>query len=165
MRTSRTFSVTGWCAWFLILVGTSSFALAQESANIETINCKDWKEKPLGQIEMNICAGQDAKTTQEKLARLLEELRKKLAMSSERLNRFDQNQRSWEEFAHKDCEWESASYEGGSMQPMVYALCIINARNERIDRLRFFLCEGEGTTGECSRAKAYARDPNNNPPD
>jgi uncharacterized protein YecT (DUF1311 family) len=134
MTKSNVFALEAKC--FLIAVSTiASVASAQQP----TIDCNDWTTKGLSQLEMNACAWQDAKTTQEKLAQLLKELRKRFATNGLRLNQLEETQKSWERFVQEDCNLESASYEGGSMQPMVEALCRANATTQRIERLRLFL--------------------------
>jgi uncharacterized protein YecT (DUF1311 family) len=121
---------------FLIAVlAIAAVAAAQQP----TIDCTDWKAKSLSQLDMNACAWQDVKIAREKLGQLLRELRKVFATNGTRLNRLEETQKSWERFILEDCRLEGASYEGGSMQPMMEALCRANATTQRIERLRLFL--------------------------
>jgi uncharacterized protein YecT (DUF1311 family) len=137
----------------VILLVQTGFSQAASAPDI----CAEWMSKPLSQRDMNICARQAADTERARLQRLLDELRRKLTAEKDQRQwqRLENLQKDWEQFARTDCNWESGFFEGGSMQPMINSLCMANATANRIDRLRIFLCEGEGTKGECKEAQAY----------
>jgi uncharacterized protein YecT (DUF1311 family) len=64
-------------------------------------------------------------------------------------------QARWAELRDLDCKWERSFFEKGSVAPLVYASCIATQTEQRIDRLRLFLCEGAGMTGPCEASRKY----------
>ena len=62
-------------------------------------------------------------------------------------------QAGWERFREAQCGWEKDQYDGGSMAPMVYALCLANVTERRLDELKGFLCGPGG--GTCAAAGKY----------
>jgi len=141
----------------LLLVSFIAFNLPALAHSAEN-PCSDWMRKKLSQTEMNICSAKDAEAERARLERLLQELRNnfKAGKDERQWKRLEGNQKDWEQWVRNDCQWESDFFEGGSIQPMVSSLCIANAAANRIDRLRIFLCEGAGMTGECDRSRAYS---------
>jgi len=123
--------------------------------------CSDWMNKRLSQSDANACAARDAEGERGRLQRLLQDLRRKFTANRQerQSQRLESLQKDWEQFTRNDCNWESGFAEGGSMQPMVSSLCMANATANRIDRLRIFLCEGAGATGECKESRAYELKP------
>jgi uncharacterized protein YecT (DUF1311 family) len=145
----------------------SSSPTAQEKSGWDSINCAGWQKTDLGlgQMGMTICASRDADAARKKLSQLLAELHSKFLTNAKKfpiiknseqaqVKRLTQSQNSWEQFVTQACEWESAFYEGGSMQPMVNSLCIADYTTDRIEHLRRFLCDD---MRDCSRARAYAK--------
>jgi len=113
----------------------------------------DYRDGGRGQLEMNACAGQRADAAKKRLGALLAELdgvlqpqvRQSLAGVQTR----------WAELRDLDCRWERSLFEGGSVAPLVYASCIAAQTEQRIDRLKLFLCEGAGMTGPCEASRKY----------
>jgi uncharacterized protein YecT (DUF1311 family) len=103
------------------------------------------------QLELNYCAGTQAVEARDLLDRLLQDLRAHL-FEDEWLQ-LQQVQSEWEGFMDSDCEWEASLFEGGSMRPMVHSLCRRDAYYDRINRLRFLLCDG---MIRCPESDAYA---------
>ena len=64
-------------------------------------------------------------------------------------------QSEWKKAAKEHCQWEAGFFAGGSVQPMWLAGCLEQQYRQRIDALRFNLCEGNGMTGECEAAAKY----------
>ncbi|HEX7407977.1 MAG TPA: lysozyme inhibitor LprI family protein [Candidatus Binatia bacterium] len=130
---------------------------AQHPIDPKTLDCENWTEREvITQTEMNICAGRDTRAQRQTLERLIREFQEKLATTEPtQWARLEANQKSWQEFINKDCEWEAAFAEGGSIDPLVYEQCVDHATAERIARLRIVLCEGQGLTGECPESRKY----------
>lgn len=129
---------------------------AQDAADSKTLDCRGWTTRVLSQTEMNICAGRDAETQQQKLQNLVGDLRDKLAAKEPtQWARLEANQKNWLDFVEQDCEWEATFSDAGSIRPLVHARCLSGAIAQRIARLRIFLCEGEGLTGECAASRKY----------
>ena len=106
------------------------------------------------QLDMTKCAEQKAKDSQQKLDQLLDELQQHYA-GSDFGNELMQVEGEWEALREHDCLWEKSFSENGSTAPMIFSLCVFRYNTERISRLKLFLCEGAGMTGECEESKKY----------
>jgi uncharacterized protein YecT (DUF1311 family) len=105
------------------------------------------------QLEMNTCAGRAAEAASAKLARLVKELEPKLDPQAR--DEFRNIQAQWNEYRHRDCNWERDMFGRGSVAPMVYGYCSAARTSERIERLKILLCEGAGVTGPCEASRKY----------
>lgn len=114
---------------------------------------KDCREIAVTQLDMNKCAGQMAEAAHDKLSTLLDELRNHMDMAQ--YQKLASIQSEWEKLAKEHCQWEADFFSGGSSQPMWSAGCLEQQYRQRIDALRFNLCEGNGATGECEAALKY----------
>lgn len=116
----------------------------------QTIDCG---EGGSNQSEMNVCAERAAFAVGVRLDGLLEELRGVLeAASWDGLGRL---QVQWAKHVKEDCAWERSFFAPGSAAPMIYSRCMKNRTEERIARLKIFLCEGAGMTGPCDASRKY----------
>ncbi len=105
------------------------------------------------QLEMNVCAGREADAASAKLSALVKELERKLdAPARDELQKI---QAQWQELRSRDCNWERSMFAGGSLAPLVHAVCATARTNERIQRLKILLCEGAGMTGPCEASRKY----------
>jgi uncharacterized protein YecT (DUF1311 family) len=102
---------------------------------------------------MNKCASEAADAAHDKLDALLAELRNHVEMAQ--YQNLTSIQSEWEKVAKEHCRWEADFFAGGSSQPMWLAGCLEKQYHQRIDALRFDLCEGHGMTGECEAALKY----------
>src|SRR5215216_2363806 len=103
------------------------------------------------QAAMTECATTEAAAIERRLAALLAELRPRL--DSARAARLAIVQRRWSAYREAHCAWEAAAFAGGSIQPMWEANCHATLTLQRIEVLRFQLCEGTGMTGSCPAAE------------
>jgi uncharacterized protein YecT (DUF1311 family) len=102
---------------------------------------------------MNACAAKRADDAQKRLAALLVEL--KSALQPRVRKGLEDVQARWAELRELDCNWERSMFEGGSVASQVYATCIATQTEQRIERLKLFLCEGAGMTGPCEASRKY----------
>ena len=102
---------------------------------------------------MNVCAGRAADAADRTLRTLLAELRGNLRPGAQAELRELQSQ--WMALRDRDCRWEQSFFEGGSVAPMINASCRAAFTQERIGRLKLFLCEGAGMTGPCEASRRY----------
>jgi uncharacterized protein YecT (DUF1311 family) len=79
------------------------------------------------QMEMNACAG----LAYEQADKLLNQVYRKLDRTAELVAA----QRAWITFRDAECTYQASAYEGGSMQPMVYAGCLQSLTEDRIEQL------------------------------
>ncbi len=110
-------------------------------------------ETAVTQSDLNKCASQMAEATRVKLNALLDELRNHMEMTQ--YQKLISLQSEWGKAAEEYCQWEADFFSGGSAQPMWLAGCLEKQYRQRIDALRFNLCEGHGMTGECEAALRY----------
>jgi uncharacterized protein YecT (DUF1311 family) len=133
-----------------VFVGTVMLVAPTMHSQEVPAKCRDGGQT---QLEMNACAGQKADSAKRRLAALLAELdgvlqphvRQSLANVQAR----------WSELRDLDCDWERSMFQGGSVAPMVYANCIAAQTEQRIGRLKPFLCEGAGMTAPCEASGKY----------
>jgi len=79
------------------------------------------------QMEMNECAGaayQKADKTLNQVYRQLEKTPELVA-----------SEKAWIAFRDAECKYQASGFEGGSMQPMVYANCLQSLTEDRIKQL------------------------------
>ncbi|MGF6754549.1 lysozyme inhibitor LprI family protein [Paraburkholderia sp. GAS334] len=91
--------------------------------------------------------------SQRKLQALLGELDHSLPAQPAR--DLHDTQAQWDALARRECAWQRGLSGGGSMSSLVYATCLDQRVQERINWLKLFLCEGYGSTGECAASKRY----------
>jgi hypothetical protein len=92
---------------------------------------------------------------EERLGSLIAELETKLPAAD--FEALKQVQTEWEATRARTCRTESDLFFGGTVGPAAYARCVEEFTWDRIQHLRFFLCEGAGMTGDCPAAKRYER--------
>lgn len=100
-------------------------------------NCKN----PMTQLEMNICADQGAKVSDRELNTVYRQVRAKYKGSAQD-DRLVTAQLAWIQFRDAECEVAAGRYEGGSMAPMAYAVCVDRLSQQRTDDLARYLKEG-----------------------
>ena len=139
--------------------------ISTEAASSSENQCSDWMNKRLSQADASTCAARDAENERARLQRLMQDLRRKFTASRQerQWQRLESLQKDWDQFTRSDCNWETGFAEGGSMQPVINSLCMANATANRIERLRIFLCDNAGATGECKEAQAYGMQNDNRP--
>ncbi len=114
---------------------------------------KSCSEAAVTQFDMNKCAGEAADATHNKLDALLDELHSHMSMAQ--YQELTSIQDKWEQIVREHCQWEAGFFTGGSSLPMWIAGCLEKQYRQRIDALRFDLCEGHGLTGDCEAASKY----------
>jgi uncharacterized protein YecT (DUF1311 family) len=102
--------------------------------NDENLNC----EAPQTQLEMNFCTANKAKEADEKLNKVYQELREKVQGTPQE-NRLVAAQTAWIAFRDADCEYAQRRYDGGSIMPAIYALCVVDLTEKRTQTLEEYL--------------------------
>ncbi|MEA5470247.1 lysozyme inhibitor LprI family protein [Spirulina sp. 06S082] len=103
----------------------------------EKLNC----EEPQTQLEMNLCATKEAGEADAKLNRVYGQLRDKVKDTAQE-TRLIAAQTAWITFRDADCEYSQRRYDGGSIMPAIYALCVIDLTEKRTQTLEDYLEEG-----------------------
>lgn len=82
------------------------------------------------QAEMNETALLTYKKADSKLNKVYQQLLQQLSGHEKQL--LIAAEKSWIQYKTAHCGYVSASYEGGSIQPLIYYTCLIDVTNERI---------------------------------
>ena len=94
------------------------------------------------QAGMDICADTDFKAADARLNADYGEIRKRLADDADARKLLQESQRAWIAFRDAECKFSSSGVDGGSVYPMVHALCLQGLTDERIMQLGAYLkCE------------------------
>ncbi|MCW6036900.1 lysozyme inhibitor LprI family protein [Spirulina subsalsa FACHB-351] len=126
------------------LSSPSSAAIASPSPSIvaqapdveEDLNCDD----PTSQWEMNVCADQAAKEADARLNEVYRQLRVKVSGTPQE-SRLIEAEKAWIDFRDKDCEFSRRRYDGGTIMPMIYAMCVNDLTQRRTEQLEAYLEE------------------------
>jgi uncharacterized protein YecT (DUF1311 family) len=106
-----------------------------------------------GQQPMNACFVRLADSADTQLRRLLDDLR--AALPSRRFDELRATQSAWQRYRDGQCRWERTFVEGGTIAPMISAVCRLSLTQNRIAELRGFLCEGAPVMGPCEASQRY----------
>ena len=90
------------------------------------------------QMEMNQQASTNNKKADAKMAFIYKKVQKETLSDIDRKLLLDA-QRTWIKYKEAHCKSASASYEGGSIQPLIYYNCLTEITNERIKQLNIYL--------------------------
>ena len=94
------------------------------------------------QAGMDICADADFKASDAKLNADYGEIMKRLGDDADARKLLQESQRAWIAFRDAECKFSSSGVDGGSVYPMVHALCLQGLTDERIMQLGAYLkCE------------------------
>lgn len=118
--------------------------------NLDESDCLNTAASP---AQLAACAESKSTESNQKLSQLIEALQE--TVSAEKWNELQTLQTQWEQGRDANCTWEASFFEGGSIQPTNYQLCVADYNQQRIDRLKIFLCEGAGMTGPCPASEQY----------
>jgi len=135
-------------AQVLVLAASLTAATAARAQAPDTARCDS-----LPQTGLNHCYAALADSADAHLRTLIGELRGTLPASS--YDRIRTTQTHWQRYRDGHCALAYASVEGGTIGPMVEAVCRLGITLDRIAELRVFLCEG-GPVGEpCEASQRY----------
>lgn len=100
-------------------------------------NCK----APQTQLEMNLCADQQAKAADQVLNQVYRKVRGKYKGTAQD-NQLVNAQLAWIKFRDAECQFASDRFKGGSIAPMAYAKCLGRLTKQRTEALQSYLEEG-----------------------
>lgn len=86
------------------------------------------------QAEMNDCAGKEYKTADAALNRMYQQLLAKL--EPEEKTRLKTAQTAWIKYRDTNCDFVADQYKGGTIRPMIYALCLAGVTRNRTAELK-----------------------------
>jgi uncharacterized protein YecT (DUF1311 family) len=118
---------------FLLVVIAVGFAQAQEKKD----PCADAQS----QAEMNMCWGKEYKAADARLNKTYQEFASKLD-ESEKVQ-LKNAELAWLKYRDLNCEFVADQYKGGSMRPMIAAICLADVTNSRTTELKAQMKERE----------------------
>lgn len=86
------------------------------------------------QIEMNDCAAKEYKTADSALNRTYQQLMAKL--EPEEKTSLKTAQTAWIKYRDANCDFVADQYKGGTIRPMIYALCLADVTRNRTTELK-----------------------------
>jgi len=110
-------------------------ALASPAA-AQTLDCPG----ATSQLEMSDCAARAAQGADAELNRLWKLVKPQADARGDGQKLLDA-QRTWLSYRDQTCELEAGLYEGGTIAPMIYSICIQEATLARNERLRALLIQ------------------------
>jgi uncharacterized protein YecT (DUF1311 family) len=119
---------------FTLLLLMNSFAFAQEQK-------KDPCADAQSQTEMNICWGKEYKAADAQLNAAYREFVSKL--NPEETAQLKTVQLAWIKFRDANCEFVADQYKGGSIRPMIAAMCLADVTSARTSELKAQMKERE----------------------
>lgn len=113
---------------FFVLAVFAGHAIAQDQKKSDP--CADAQS----QAEMNMCWGMEYKAADSRLNSVYREFMAKL--SDEEKAQLKNAQLAWLKFRDANCEFVGDQFKGGSMRPMVAAMCLADVTNGRVSELK-----------------------------
>lgn len=113
-----------------------SCAALWTAANAQGRKAKDPCADAQSQAEMNICSAKKLKAADEELNRVYNRLTSVLSEDAAQRDRLKTAETAWIKYRDDNCEYESAVYEGGSIRPLIYNLCMERMTKARTAELR-----------------------------
>lgn len=89
------------------------------------------------QAEMNKTAYEDFKKADEELNKVYKKVIEVLGREEKQL--LIKAQKNWIKFRDSHCAFEIEQFKGGSIQPLIYAICLTERTNDRIEDLKTIL--------------------------
>jgi len=110
----------------LLIFGVTIFSQNQK----EKDPCADAQS----QAEMNMCWGKEYKAADAQLNKTYQEFMTKLDESEKAQLR--NAQLAWLKYRDTNCEFVADQYKGGTMRPMIAAICLAEVTNARVNELK-----------------------------
>jgi uncharacterized protein YecT (DUF1311 family) len=118
------------------LIGLTVVLASMFGANaIAADNCKN----PQSQLGMNVCAAKDYERDDARLNKTYKELVAKL--EKDRREKLKEIQITWIKYRDLQCDFDSATYEGGTMYSLVRSSCLSQMTKQREKDLKAMLEE------------------------
>jgi len=112
----------------MILVMTIVYCFAQEQKKPEP--CADAQS----QAEMNICWGNEYKAADARLNEAYRQFASKL--DDEQKAQLKNAQLAWLKYRDANCDFVADQYKGGTIRPMIAAICLADVTNNRTTELK-----------------------------
>lgn len=113
--------------WALLLLGSTSISAQKPK---KTDPCAN----PQSQAEMNQCAAKDYIAADGVLNQVYQKLVAKL--DEEEKAQLKEAQTAWIKYRDTNCDFVADQFKGGTMRPMIYAVCLADVTKKRTSELR-----------------------------
>jgi uncharacterized protein YecT (DUF1311 family) len=113
-----------------LLLFTALLPAASAQKTSPQVSCRD----PQTQYEMNVCSHRAYKAADAELNKVYNRLASKLDEAARA--KLKAVEVSWLKYRDDNCDYESALYEGGSIQPAIYSSCMERMTKARTAELR-----------------------------
>lgn len=110
----------------LLILGTTMLGQSQEKKD----PCADAQS----QAEMNMCWGKEYKAADAKLNKTYQDFMAKLDESEK--GQLKNAQLAWLKYRDSNCDFVADQYKGGTMRPMIAAICLVDVTNARVNELK-----------------------------
>ena len=124
-------------------------SLPPDRAELQRVDCGD----ETSQLGMNDCFGRQARQVEGLMESLLKELGR--VLEARERKQLQAVQKKWLGYRAAQCEFDAPIADSGSILPTLWATCMTSATWQRINELKYNLCEGRGMTGACEASRRY----------
>jgi uncharacterized protein YecT (DUF1311 family) len=121
--------------FFAVIISSGAVASAQNQEKKDP--CADAQS----QAEMNMCWGKEYKAADAKLNEAYRQFMTKL--NDEEKAQLKKAQLAWIAFRDANCDFVADEYKGGTMRPMIAAICLAETTNNRTTELKAQMKERE----------------------
>lgn len=104
-------------------------------ASSTTPNC----QSPRNQLEINLCAGLEAYTADQRLNEVYKKVKAKIANDPQSTKELIEAEKAWIKFRDSECRFAANRYRGGTIAPAIYSGCAKKLTTERIQHLEEYL--------------------------
>jgi uncharacterized protein YecT (DUF1311 family) len=120
-----------------IRLATISCVLCLSGGSTFAQDCPDQSQTGLNQ-----CAAESYAKADEALNRVYRQIVQKLKGRDRAAGLFVKAQKNWLAFRDSECAFVTSRVSGGSIQPMIYSICLEQVTNDRVKQLQNYLkCE------------------------
>lgn len=96
----------------------------------------------MSQAEANACSRREYEKADAEMNKVYDQLMSELSGGSGKdQQKLKQAQLLWLQYREANCESEASIYEGGTIRPAIYNLCLASMTRERAMRMKAFLAE------------------------
>ena len=117
----------------LFLIALVAFAAMSISVSAQKPKPKPCEDAQT-QADMNICWGNEYKKADAKLNQTYQQLAAML--DDEQKTQLKNAENSWIKYRDANCEFVADQYKGGSIRPMIAAICLADVTNNRATELK-----------------------------
>jgi uncharacterized protein YecT (DUF1311 family) len=116
--------------FLIVLIAFAAMSISVSAQKPKPKPCEDAQT----QADMNICWGNEYKKADAKLNQTYQQLAAML--DDEQKTQLKNAENSWIKYRDANCEFVADQYKGGSIHPMIAAICLADVTNNRATELK-----------------------------